>query len=303
MFGLSQTDKINRPSNRIAVCVCVYTRGRLILVAWLHIRSCLFIVWDIVIFFVFFYQLTNVLVCVRAWLTNTYTQAVAVAVTITYTTTKTKMIVHNTHPHIHAHKRSNTHAYHLFLMLIQRWWWWWLLILFLCDGSLVHPLVFGISLTCTVHAHWIVLSLSLALAFILFLFCFQLTLFGIIVCCFHTLHKYTRQDNSEENVWVYVCVSFRTLRKTNERLCGFHTQPVDIYASVRLRVILLLLFCFDLVLCYYFFLLSIHHLCCVRLLLYCCYFIFYIKICFTFKNKNTDIYTQKKKKKKKNQSV
>lgn len=188
---------------------------------------------------------------------------------------------HNTSAH------TQTHA---------RFWWsnddddddcWF----FSLDGSLVHPLVFGISLMYTLYALTFLLSLSLSHSFVVII---------VAVCCFRT------PQVQEPRQWVRrlcecICVYARTLRKTNESLCGF-VQPVDIYASVRLRVILWLCFVLVLICCLCFFFDPIrvvcffcHYCCCCC---WCSCFIFY-KICFTLKTKKSKhIYTRSKKKKK-----
>lgn len=138
---------------------------------------------------------------------------------------------------------------------------------FSLDGSLVHPLVFGISLLCVHGMRSVNCSLFLSRTWSFFFF--SVTLFVVVVaivvavCCFRTLQVQAKTMVRRVYERVCACVCVRTLRKTNERVYVVSIQPVDIYASVRLRVILLLCFVLVLICCERFFLLSICHLCCV----------------------------------------
>lgn len=80
---------------------------------------------------------------------------------------------------------------------------------FSLDGSLVHPLVFGISLLCVHGMRSVNCSLSLSRTWSFFFF--SVTLFVVVVaiycCC--VLFSYstsTSQDNGEASVWACVCL-------------------------------------------------------------------------------------------------
>lgn len=151
----------------------------------------------------------------------------------------------------------HTHTTMMMMMIVDsflwmvRWFIHWFLVLVYC--------------VYTVCAQWIALSPSLSRTWSFFFF--SVTLFVVVVtivvavCCFRTLQVQAKTMVRRVYERVCACVCVRTLRKTNERVYVVSIQPVDIYASVRLRVILLLCFVLVLICCERFFLLSIYHLC------------------------------------------
>lgn len=128
--------------------------------------------------------------------------------------------------HLDTHTNIGAHAYHIsyadptMMMIVDS---------FSVDGSLVHPLVFGISLTYTVHAHWIAPFLSLTHSLSIFSvlkLLFSNIVIIVAVCLFHTPQVQAKTMVRSECIWV--CVKFVwTLRKTNGRLCIFiHSQSI-----------------------------------------------------------------------------